>query len=291
MLLVIFFTFIIKSLVANNDNSSSGMMSKFMMQLKDIERYEFSENHIIEKLKGKTINIKIGVYNSDPHRFHSFGTHKHFWIEFDPLSTFSMTNNSMILPFIVTPYNVTHSNFYRCDMGACSSIYLPSGNFPNYTIPEMKNYMIESCNKINSPIKLWDTSSNISHTIMYALTSSLACYNKSLYDKPKVYPSIALHSILDWIPSVVNYLDIDAQGADLPLLLSIKNYLSKIRHIKVECQKQPGYYLYANDVPNECNNVISFLQNNSFALKELEVNNCGISEFNGFFTNKNLQKN
>ena len=74
------------------------------------------------------------------------------------------------------------------------------------------------------------------------------------------------------------------------LLYSIKNYLRKIRHIKVECQKEPQYYMYDSDIINECNDIISFLGNNSFVLKELEVNNCGISEYNGYFTNKNLQK-
>ena len=58
----------------------------------------------------------------------------------------------------------------------------------------------------------------------------------------------------------------------------------------MECQKEPfgNYYMYDNDVLNECNDIISYLQNNSFILKELEVNNCGISEYNLYFTNANL---
>lgn len=273
---------------ANNDNGN-----KFMNSLRSInENTILEENDLLNTIKHKTINIKIGVYNSAAYNNTVFSS-KHYWILFDPLNSFSISNSSMLLPFILTPYNVDKSPFHYCDIAACSSIYIPTGNFPNMTIDEMKIYMEKSCQKIveaGLPIRLWDKPSNISETIKYGLSSSLACYNKKLYEEPKLIKAIALNSVLDWIPTVVNYLDIDGQGADLPLLLSITSHLRKIRHIKVECQKEPfqNYYLYDNDIVNECNDIISFLQNHSFILKELQVNNCAISEFNAYFTNTNL---
>ena len=272
----------------NNDNDNNNFMNS-LHSIKDYNLLE--ENDLLDIIKHKTINIKIGVYNYAAYNT-IFGA-KHYWILFDPLNNFSISNNSMLLPFLLSPYNVDKSNFYHCDMPACSSIYKPTGYLSNMTIDEMKIYMENSCEKIISDglqIKLWDKVSNVSETIKLGLMPSLACYNKSLYEKPKLLQAITLKSVLDWIPSVVNYLDIDAQGADLPLLFSITNNLRKIRHIKVECQKQPlnGYYMYDNDVINECNDIISYLQNNSFILKELEVNNCGISEFNAYFSNTNL---
>jgi hypothetical protein len=75
-LAVITFLFIISNVIATNDNSTS--ISKFLIHLNSIDKYQFSDNDIIDKLHGKTINIKIGVYNSAP-SIHSFGN-KHFWI-------------------------------------------------------------------------------------------------------------------------------------------------------------------------------------------------------------------
>jgi len=268
----------------NNDTTTT-TINKFMMHLHNISR-TISEKDIIDRLHGKTINIKIGVYNS-ANTFTSFGN-KHFWIEFDPLNKYTITNHSMLLPFIVTPEDNDYSIFHHCEMGACSSIYRPSGKFPSFTLPEMGTYMTASCKTIydqNITIRLWDKPSNISHTVYFATSPSLACYNISSYSRSRTYPAINLNSLLHWIPTTVNYLDIDAQGADLGILYSITNFLHKIRHIKVECQRHPLHYMYDSVVVNECDDIITFLENKSFSLKEQEVNNCGISEYNLYFTN------
>ena len=285
MIVLVFLSLLLSTYSLLDNETTTHIDNKFIMHLHNISR-TISEKDIIDRLHGKTVNIKIGVYNS-ANTFTSFGN-KHFWIEFDPLNKYTITNHSMLLPFIVTPDDNDYSNFYHCEMGACSSIYRPSGKFPTFKLPEMVDYMTTSCNKIsdqNINIRLWDKPSNISHTVYFATSSSLACYNTSSYSRPLKHPSINLNSLLRWIPTTVNYLDIDAQGADLAILYSITNNLHKIRHIKVECQRRPLYYMYDSAIVNECDDIITFLQNRSFSLKELEVNNCGISEYNLYFTN------
>ena len=273
-------TFVSKVISIVEDTNTNSFMNKLRNSSIII-----SEDEVFKKFQGKTVNIKIGVL--DPNALNAIHGAEHFWIEFDPIVPLHITDNRLLLPFIVSPDDDHNSNFYKCVYPGCSSIYEPSGLFSN--VEEMRISMLKLCKKIEDdkiPVRLWDNPSNIDQTIAMGLLPSFACYSRANYSEPVSFPAITLKVVVDWIPFIINYLDIDAQGADLALLYSISDNLHKIRHVKIECQREPDHFLYKNKVNNECNDIINLLQKHSFTLHNLEVNNCGIGEFNVYMTNK-----
>jgi hypothetical protein len=245
-------------------------------------------------LNGQPVRIKIGIEKKTTDRSMS----KAFWIEFDPNLQGELRSNSLIMPYIVVPkktQSIKTTNFHvNSKVPACSSIYettkwgtcLPDNAF----IEAFRN----SCAHVGShpelygPIKLWgNAGSTIEETERSAVKASVQCMNYCKGLPPRSLPSITLSEVIDLLPSntPIELVDIDAQGADVGIVLSLKDYLSRIRHIQIECQL--GMYMYDSPVQNNCTIAEEFLTNNGFYRNALEVNNCGILEFNLRMSNSN----
>jgi hypothetical protein len=76
--------------------------------------------------EGKVVSIKVGVLTPekrDP------GT---FWLEFDPTVPGHLTENSLLLPYIVLPTSSpTPVPFFVHNIGGCSSALRMTGKFNN----------------------------------------------------------------------------------------------------------------------------------------------------------------
>lgn len=79
-------------------------------------------------------------------------------------------------------------------------------------------------------------------------------------------------------------LDIDAQGMDVSLVLSVAQQIGKVKHVKFECQVH-STYLYHHDFaghhlpPNNCTAAVEFLEQHGFYCVD-EINNCACDEWN-----------
>ena len=104
------------------------------------------------------------------------------------------------------------------------------------------------------------------------------CSNRSEITETLHFPTVSLHAVIKEIKRPIDRLELDAQGSDTAMIMSIAQFLPLIDHIQIECQT--GMYLYASPIPNDCFAAISFLKLYDFYLADVEVNNCACQEYN-----------
>jgi hypothetical protein len=118
--------------------------------------------------------------------------------------------------------------------------------------------------------------------------SADACFGCQLIANVKGvrhFPAIALPTVVSWFKHI-DMLDIDAQGMDVALVLSVAQHITKVKHVKLECQVHSSY-LYRHEfaghhlTPNNCTTAVEFLQQRGFTCTR-ELNNCACDEWNVF---------
>jgi FkbM family methyltransferase len=79
----------------------------------------------------------------------------------------------------------------------------------------------------------------------------------------------------------IDILHCDTQGNDFKVLKSLGKYLNIIKSGSVEVYKQNPLY---SNIDNHMDNVISFLKQNEFVIKDIECNDRYQNEYNIIFT-------
>lgn len=197
-----------------------------------------------------------------------------------------MTDNNLLLPFLIAPKASENPeellSFHpNLDYPGCSSV-----NMPDRIITDKKVFIdtfAKNCRDYESlhpgEINLWDGPSSAQSTIDQATEASWGCYNGTRLGENSFFPFVSLHQVfLALDDKNIQLLDIDSQGSDVSIILSLGEHLHRVKHIKLECQTD--LFLYKTTVPNNCQIAIDFLTKHKFMMKKLEVNNCGILEFN-----------
>lgn len=237
----------------------------------------------------RDINIKIGVLNAE-HR-----SKEQFWIEFDPGLPYQKTANNVILPFaVVANDSIKEIPFHFNSISpGCSSVNQPSHLYTD--LEAMRVDFIKSCYQVEKEVQenpskmvftLWDKPSTAKDTIKIALEGTFKCYVKEYFKTSAPFPAITLNRVLNMLPHKnVHVLDIDSQGSDFELLVSISRHLPRVKHIRIECQN--SMFIYNTSIPNSCNAAKAFLESFNFVVTRMEVNNCGVQEFNLMMSHKN----
>jgi hypothetical protein len=101
------------------------------------------------------------------------------------------------------------------------------------------------------------------------------------------FSSISLTTLFEetlaYVPQI-DMLDIDAQGADLAILLSLGDSVKRAKRVKIECQTK-GLELYeaADGTENHCSAAAAYMRGMGYDSR-LQINNCGCMEHNLYFT-------
>lgn len=99
---------------------------------------------------------------------------------------------------------------------------------------------IEACEEVAAkyPIKFWDADSTIDATVRTGLNPARECSLSSYVQLHEELPAISLGGVMSALPKGhhLHLLDIDAQGADLELILAAGDDIKMAKHIKFECQ-------------------------------------------------------
>lgn len=269
---------------SDSPSTSQSIQSYTTPSNANIDEGLFFNRALLKSLKGKEVSIKIGVLSKekrDP---------SYYWIEFDPLLPFEMTSTSMILPYVVVGDDKTSSITFKPNKKwpGCSSFYEPSRPIPD--MAEFRKKFEQNCRDEKLPIRLHDSPSTVEASVAKAAGFSYDCVNGNDMGEPTSFPAISMRSLLSDLVRLnkditVDLLDIDAQGDDTRILLHIGSDLLKhVRRVKLECQT--GMYMYKTEVPNDCNVAAEFLRPH-YDVK-LEVNNCGLLEYNLYATRRDL---
>jgi hypothetical protein len=230
------------------------------------------------------VSIKVGVLTPEKR---DSGT---FWLEFDPTVPGNLTENSLLLPYIVLPTSSpTPAPFFVHNIGGCSSALRMRGKFTNQT--EYRMAANERCLTFtethpNADWFLWDQLRERQFEMFLGITAAYQCQLPTIR-KQLHFPSISLTTLfketLAYVPEI-DTLDIDAQGADLAILLSLGDSVKRAKRVKIECQTE-GLELYeaADGIENHCNAAAAYMRGMGFDSR-LQINNCGCMEYNLYFT-------
>ena len=250
-----------------------------------------SLNQIHEHQLKSELRIKVGVLRPAQRSNHNV-----FWIEFDPTVKGHLSEHSLRLPYLIvpTPFGGNSTVFYvNKRYPGCSSIYKTTLSGTCSVNGTILNAFRNACDYVSmrpnlfGAIKLWGKNSTVNDTMKISHVS-LGCLNYCTGLASTKLPSISLADVLDLLPgTIIQLLDIDAQGADVGIVKSLQKYFSRIMHIQMECQL--GTYFYQSQVTNDCYAARDFLIQNGFRFHELEVNNCGVLEFNLRMSNIQVQ--
>ena len=224
----------------------------------------------------KSVSVKIGIWREQKRQ-----AADGFWVQFDP-QNHAQGPHSVTLPFIVEPgvsQMVAVKPFHIHSFGQCSSINLPS----NTLLDEAAylNTSLSRCANPRHPSFLAD-SFVIDHS--RSTTRSRLCWlcsNRSEVTRIVNFPTVSLAEVIKAINLPIDRLEIDAQGSDTALVMSIAPHLHLISQIQIECQT--GMFLYSSPITNDCNVAMAFLELHDFYLAEIEVNNCACQEYNLIF--------
>lgn len=245
--------------------------------------------NVTEATRNRNVFVKIGVLNVENRK------PDEFWLEFDPSNQQLVDGSRLILPYIVSVDSVGNIPFFIHEISGCSSSLLPRGTVDSnlQTYIEMS---VEQCQLFmdsNAPEKWkrWDsTMSNADQFRSTWLDSSKICHQCQAIEKIKAvrrFPTIPLKTVIGSLENI-QLLDIDAQGLDVALILSLdKKALKKISNIKMECQgnnnsvNDYAHLLYetVHGVENQCSLAHRYLSSNGFRC-EYDLNNCACMEFN-----------
>lgn len=242
----------------------------------------------VAKFTNRSVNIKVGVFNVEQRKANET------WIEFDPTVAQQSTGNQLILPFIAAPFSAPSMTFYLLAKGACSSVLLPSG-----TAKDPQAYRqagVAMCNKALKTMptaswNLWDRSypdkESYRASFEEGADGCYHCQDITAVREVRQYTAIALSSVISHFRKV-ELLDMDAQGLDVAILLTLRRYFSRINTIRLECQALTTTFptwLYEAELngklvsPNDCNIAQSTLEQYGYACKQ-QVNNCACEEKN-----------
>lgn len=239
-----------------------------------------------------SVNIKIGVLNVEARK------QGELWIEFDPTVAAKTSSGQIILPYVASPFATDEVAFYLQAGAGCSSALMPSGLVVN-----MSHYLHAAkaaCNRTVETLPpsewgMWDeqhaTEQQFRSTFDSAAHACYSCQTMQSVVGVRRFKAIKLKAVLDYVQKV-HVLDIDAQGLDVALLLSIGDNIRKIQSIKIECQKplrmnvNEGFlyhHVYAGQrVPaNDCSAAERFVIQHGFRCK-YKMNNCACVEYNMF---------
>lgn len=241
---------------------------------------------LVQKIGNRSVNIKVGVLSPEARKAH------HFWVEFDPTVAPSVTDTRLMLPYIAAPVPKESAVFYIHSVGGCSSALTPSSVSEDED--SYKREGLAMCEQVlasapPSRWKLWDTpyptEAAFRGTVASAANACFSCQSISQVIGVRRFKAIALSTVLSWFDHI-NIVDIDAQGLDVALVLSLSGQLSKVQSIKIECQEQ-GRYLYRHEfagqqlAPNNCTLAKDLLIRHGFNCSN-EINNCACGELNLF---------
>lgn len=243
------------------------------------------------------INVKIGVMVPEERR------HNEFWVEFDPTVPMLKESNRVILPFGAVPHvrhdestGDAHLPFYVHRMPGCSSFLLPLTSHEQSTdeVFEYEQRGLARCQKsLSGPSSGWRywsldnlTRDAYESAFPTLIESCRLCAALSNVTSVRLFPVVELKQVVD-ILGQVDFLDIDAQGLDVALLLSLKQTVLNIKKVQLECQSVDTahdflYYRWFNGhkiVSNDCNVAHEYLESNGFRC-EHQINNCACSEYN-----------
>ena len=264
-------------------------------------------------VQNRSVNVKIGGLNVK-----GKDTSKEYWFEFDPIVSPYISKERIILPFIVDITEREDGNvlFYEHSYSGCSSVIAPLNKYGSSDKDNYINSSIQLCNSIINDRHLfqsfdiyswcsffswwkpWVHDSDLLNVYKstWEVNSNVCfqCQSRQNVLKNTSFSSVSLSRVVDWFQKI-DVLEIEAQGIDVALVLSLNNsQLSKVHIIQIECQSssQQGtynfHYLYDKNSPhgfayteNNCSLAQRFLESNHFVCRH-QVKNCGCSEFNLF---------
>ena len=146
---------------------------------------------------------------------------------------------------------------------------------------------------LGAPMLLWDTP--LSHDKMVAQVPAMigACGACKGGHAPGVnrrvrVPVLPFEAILLALPQhiEVEMVKIDAQGADLSVLLSARSQVHRIREVLLEAQDLPVNdpdMLYGGPLVSNVQGIVQKMQELGFTSHTKEVNNCACAEYNLHF--------
>ena len=247
-------------------------------------------------MRFKQVILKVGVFDEDKR------SKSEFWIEFDPQNRFQLSNNRLLLPFIASTAASIAAPFYIHHMiPKCSSMAAPSGRIPVF---EESNYLqasVKACDRYMKQVPrekwtAWDIREpNLPARVKRMSRVCWACSNPMNRTSNRMFPSISLRDVMRSIDHF-DLVDIDAQGMDVELVVSLGDLVSKVKRFKIECQtptetvNNEPYWLYKTTVPNDCGIATRFLSSYGFVVEKLEMNNCACEEQNLYMVFRNHSK-
>lgn len=242
--------------------------------------------------RGRTISIKVGVFAPEQRPADQL------FIEFDPTVDARFSDNQIILPVVAAPFAVSEEiPFYLHVIGGCSSTLMPSG-----LATDLAAYKLDAQRRCEDVVQRLPASQWKNNDYVFADAASFragfpgmikacaTCQGVASITGVRRFKAVALSAVVQMLPGV-GLLDIDAQGLDVALLLSLGNLVARVRQVKIECQE--GSYIYhhvlaGRPVPaNSCTLAERFLSDHGFACRH-EINNCACSEYNLFCNNTRL---
>ena len=261
------------------------------------ENYSFEG--MLHGFSEKAVNVKVGVLgleNRSPDEI---------WLEFDPTNKAIATHNRLLLPFVVTARSdvSTVDFFIHKEMKGCSGALRPSGlharsTFQRYQMHARKSCEIFAATRPKDEWFKWDVPAkgsfaDLSGGAGLANGACFKCQDPSEISRVARFPAVSLNRVLsDLQPKSIPYLDIDAQGMDVAMVLSLHpKVLRKVSRIKIECQEPDEglwpqsmlpIWIYENQsgIANHCTRAQRFLEDFGFRKEKLQVNYCACAEFN-----------
>lgn len=245
--------------------------------------------NIVSIARGRTVNIKVGVFAAEQRPADQL------FIEFDPTVPASFSDNQIILPVVAVPFSVSEVPFYIHTFGGCSSTLMPSGlasDWPGYSADAARR-----CEDVlaHLPASQWKNNDySFSDAASFRASfpgmtnACFTCQGVANVTGVRRFKAAAFSAVVQMLPRV-GLLDIDAQGLDVALLLSLGNLMARVSQVKIECQVGAAYLyhhvLAGQPVPaNNCTLAESFLAEQGFKCRH-EINNCACGEHNLFCNN------
>lgn len=227
-------------------------------------------------------------------------------MEFDPTVPHDITKDRLLLPYMVTPSSTGVEPFYIHTHPGCSSLLLPKGEFSAAENEIYNKAGMALCNSFiasNPPSawNLWDKRFEDEEQYRESFSGSVSgcqrCSSIELIKGVRRFQAIPLKTVVQWFDSI-ELLNIDAQGLDVALLLSLQKFVDRIQNLKLECQAlkmsfEPIPCMYDHTVgiregvENDCKTAEDFLVTSGFDCR-YEINNCGCTEYN-LFCSRNAQ--
>ena len=237
---------------------------------------------------GKRLEVKVGMAGEQEPRG------DRFVIGFDPQVQARITRNRLLLPFVATACSPADAAcpdtvpFYvNVQRPACSSTQRVRWQ-PNST--RYHALALGACRAFaqRTPTSRWwlhDSRAKTFGELSRAHRNCFACQDqRRIRWRGRLLPALPIGELLRKLAGPIDLLDLDAQGADVAMLESVREVLPRVSRVKLECQEPdsgPGF-LYRTAVPNRCSRAESFLQHAGFSRQQLRINNCGCEEYNLF---------